>query len=132
MSIRTPAVRVHQVPCNVKGSTERKFLQELQKFAETARPRLVLDCSEVTYMDPATIRLLLSSLEEVMKSNGDVRLASLPPQAEAALRAAGVNRLFEIYATAEGAVNSFHQRTASIAPQSSEAESFDRDSEHAA
>lgn len=132
MSIRTRAVRVHQVPEMLTPKVEVVFLRDLQKYAHTERPRLVLDCSRVRTMDSATILLLLSSLEEVMKSNGDVRLASLHPDAEAALRAAGVNRLFEMYSTAEGAVNSFHQRATSIAPQSSEAETFARDSEHAA
>lgn len=128
MSTIKRAVRVHQVPEQVTPSNERSLLRELQKFGETERPRLVLDCSRVWNMDIPTIHLLLSCLEEAMKSNGDVRLASLRPGAEETLRTAGINRLFEMYATTEGAVQSFHQRPMSIAPMEIEAEAFDRDS----
>lgn len=132
MSIIKREVRVHQVPDHVNASNERAFLQELQRCSETERPRFVLDCSRVQEMDIATIHLLLSSLEEVMKCNGDVRLAALHPACEEMLRLAGVNRLFEIYPTVDGAVRSYHQRPASIAPLEYGAESLDRNDELAA
>lgn len=130
MSIRKRSVRVYEVPEYMVATQERSFLSDLQKYAESERPRVVLDCCRVRDMDFATIRLLLSCLEIVMKCNGDVRLASLRP--EAALQLVGVNRLFEKYATAEGAVQSFHQRPTSIAPLESGSEALDRDSGHAA
>ena len=65
-------------------------------------------------MDTDTIHLLLSCLEEVMKWNGDVRLASLRPRAEAALKIAGISRLFEIYSTTEAAMQSFQYRPTSV------------------
>ncbi|HEY0794364.1 MAG TPA: STAS domain-containing protein [Acidisarcina sp.] len=120
MSIRKRPVRVHEVPEELTPLKERAFLRELQKYAESERPRLVLDCSRVTDMHAGTISLLLSALELVMKCNGDVRLASLTPEAEADLRSAGVIRLFEVYATVESAIHSFHQRAASLAPFASE------------
>ncbi len=133
MSIKKRPVMVHQVPEQVTPTRERSFLRDLQKYAETERPRLVLDCSSIWDMDIPMIQLLLSCLEQVMKCNGDVRLASLRPEAEAALRLAGVSRLFEMYSTAENAVQSFHKRPTSIAPLAFETEAFDdRDSGHAA
>jgi anti-anti-sigma factor len=120
MSIRKRSVRVQEVPEELTLASERSFLRELQKYAESERPRFVLDCSRVSDMNAGTLSLLLSSLEIVMKCNGDVRLASLQPDAEAALRSAGVSRLFEVYATIESAVHSFHQRAASLAPFASE------------
>jgi hypothetical protein len=44
-----------------------------------------------------------------MKRNGDVKLAALNPNAEAILRTAGLDRLFEIYPTQAAALTSFHQ-----------------------
>ena len=128
MPIIKRAVKVHQVPEYVTASSERSFLEDFRKCAENERPRFVLDCSRVREMDVATIHLLLSCLEEVMKCNGDLRLASLQPSAEGTLRLAGVNRLFEMYATTEDAVQSYHQRPTSIAPLEFEAELYHRDS----
>ena len=82
-------------------------------------------------MDTATIHLLLSCLEEVMKCNGDIRLASLRPGAEAALRIAGVDRLFEMYATTEAAAQSFQQRPTSVTTPMHKGSSFAK-TEHAA
>lgn len=131
VSVNKRTVVVRQLPNQLTPSKIHNFLSDLQVYGETQRPRFVLDCANVWVMDATTINLLLCCLEEVMKSNGDVRLASLHPEAEAVLQLAGVKRLFEVYATVEGAVNSFHQRAASIAMLPF-AEGFDNNVEHAA
>jgi anti-anti-sigma factor len=114
MTTKVRAVTVHQVPEQGTKTGERSFLHDLQKCGEMERPRLVLDCSQVRHMDQATIFLLLACLEEVMKRDGDVKLASLHPGAEETLRVAGVNRLFEMYATTAEAVHSFQRSPARV------------------
>jgi anti-sigma B factor antagonist len=111
MIIRIRAVTVHEVPERVTPAAERRFLQELQEYVETERPRLVLDCSAVRQMNNATIHLLLSCLEEAMKRNGDAKLAVVSAEAKVALDSMGVSRLFEMFATADEAVQSFRHRT---------------------
>lgn len=113
MIIRIRAVTVHEVPERVTPAAERKFLQELQEYVETERPRLVLDCSAVSKMDNAAIHLLLSCLEEAMKRNGDARLSAVSKTARTVLDATGVSRLFEIYPTTAEAVQSFRHRASS-------------------
>lgn len=132
MNITMRPVTVHQIPEQVSASDERKFLRELQDFVERDRPRLVLDCSRIRRMDNNMMHLLLSCLEEVMKRNGDVKLASLPAGAEGALQTMGVSRLFETYSTTAEAMHSYHQRLAGISPAVFATEEFDRESETAA
>jgi anti-sigma B factor antagonist len=110
MIIKIRAVTVHEVPEQVTPAAERRFLQDLQDYVETERPRLVLDCSAVQQMNNRMIHLLLSCLEEAMKRNGDARLAGINPEAKAALDSMGVSRLFEIYSTTAEAVQSFRHR----------------------
>jgi len=131
MSINKRTVVVRQIPNQLSSSKITGFLSDLQVYGESQRPRFVLDCSNIWNMDSATMHLLLCCLEEVMKSNGDVRLASLRPDAEAALQLSGIKRLFEVYPTADSAVSSFHERAASIAMLPFAAEQFDN-VEHAA
>jgi len=109
MIIKMRTISVHELPGKVTAPAERAFLRQLQPHLETERPRLVLDCSRVARMDKAAMHLLLSCLEEVMKRNGDVKLASLRPEAEAVLGLAGVQQLFESYSTTAEAVHSFHR-----------------------
>lgn len=132
MTIRSRVVHVHQLPEQMTMATERRFLHELRKQIATERPCLVLDCSKVRNIDISAIRLLLSCLEEVMKRNGDVRLASLGLAAEATLQLSGLGRLFEVYATKADAVRSFQKRSASIVPLTVETDDTDHDSSYAA
>lgn len=101
-------VTVHQLPAHFEIGQRLLFLEELRTHAEFERPRLVLDCSKVECMDDATAHLLLCCLEEGMKRNGDVRLAALHPDVEAALHETGLNQLFEVFATLATAINSYH------------------------
>jgi anti-anti-sigma factor len=116
-------VTVQQIPDKVSTANQKKILNYMQeKCSETERPRFVFDCSLIRDMDTSTIQLLLSCLEEVMKCNGDLRLAELRPEAEDTLRLSGVSRLFETYATVEAAVQSFQKHQASMAPLEIEVE----------
>lgn len=124
------AVTVHEVPSQVSAADERSFLRNLQPFVETERPRLVLDCSKIQRMDKNTAHLLLSCLEEAMKRNGDVKLASLSPEARASLHLAGLKRLFEIFPTTTDAVRSFQNH--SIALPATEMEPAQLEAENAA
>jgi anti-anti-sigma regulatory factor len=103
------AVAVKKVPeiCSVKQKIA--FLHEIESVMSGNRPRLVLDCSGIRDCDGSVIHLLLHCLEEAMKRNGDVRLASVPIPAQEVLINTGVARLFELYESAAEAVNSFHQ-----------------------
>jgi len=118
-------VHVHQIPEKVTQGEEKFFLRDLQGNLDAERPKIVLDCSRIQSMDIATIRLLLSCLEVVMKRNGDVRLAALAATDEASLGYAGIKRLFETYKTTADAVNSYHQRPASVLPQMLENDNID-------
>lgn len=73
------------------------------------RPCIVIDCSKVGEMGGSAIHLLLCCLEEAMKRNGDIRLAAAPAEARAALKVAGVDRLFEIFDTNAEAIDSFRR-----------------------
>lgn len=87
----------------------RGFFREVEPYLQADRPRVVLDCSRVRHLDSAGIHVLLRVLEEAMKRNGDVKLASVPPGAAAMLRLTRVGRLFEVFDNTADAVNSFHQ-----------------------
>jgi anti-anti-sigma regulatory factor len=109
MPIKMRVVGVSQVPKMMSAKEGRMFLRELRNSINCDRPRLVLDCSKVQQIDKPLILLLLGCLEEVMKCNGDIKLADLPPDPEGMLRTTGVDRLFHTYQTTAEAVNSFHQ-----------------------
>jgi anti-anti-sigma regulatory factor len=103
-------VAVKQLPETMSRKQRLAFLREIQCCMNVDRPRMVLDCSNARQLDRSVIYVLLCCLEEAMKRKGDVKLAALPPGAGAVLEHAGVERLFDVYATTADAVNSFHRR----------------------
>lgn len=116
MSIKMRVVRVRQVPTMSSAKQGRAFLREIQGSIEDDRPHIVLDCSNVRQLDRPVVFLLLCCLEEVMKCNGDVKLAALPAGSTAFLEMNGIGHLFDVYKTTAEAVNSFQQFPGGIFP----------------
>src|SRR5262249_27033642 len=92
----------------VRGQVER-FFAEVEPILRADRPRVVFDFSRVDQLDSAGIEMLLNCVEEVMKQNGDLKFAAIPPGPRVILEITGVDRLFEIFDNTEDAAESFHR-----------------------
>ena len=101
-------VVVMQLPEQLNLDGVRSFLPELEPLLDCHRPRIVLDCSQVRYLDSAGVEMMLQCLEEAMKRDGDLKLAALSPESEVILELMRVARVFEAFATSEEAVRSFN------------------------
>jgi len=93
------------------------FMQEMGPLLESNRPRIVLECSQVRSMDSAGVEMLLRCLEEVLKRDGDLKLAALSAEAEVILEIMRVARVFETFPTSEEAARSFNAIPADAIPQ---------------
>ena len=107
-----------ELPETLNHAEGKTLLVELQPLLETDRPRVVLDCSQVQQMDSAGIEILLHCMEEVMKRDGDLKLAALSPAAAAILELMRVDRLFEVFETSDEATRSFQAIASLEDPQS--------------
>ncbi len=106
MSTRGPVV-VMELPEKLNHAEVKSFLEELQPLLEDDRPCVVLDCSQIQYMDSAGVEMLLHCLEEAMKRDGDLKLAAVSPASAVILELMRADRLFEVFETADEAVRSF-------------------------
>lgn len=106
METSRPVV-VKRMPEKVNQREARKFLQDVQPFLRADRPQLVFDLSQVRQLDAAGVEMLLHCVSEVMKRDGDLKLASLSPQAAMVLELTRTGRLFEIYESSTDAARSF-------------------------
>jgi anti-sigma B factor antagonist len=100
-------VIVMKLPEQLNGPEGKTFVRNLQPLFEVERPCLVLDCSQLQYMDNLGIDLLLYCMDEAMKRDGDLKLAALSLSSAAILELMRVDRLFEVFETAEEAARSF-------------------------
>jgi anti-sigma B factor antagonist len=131
MTLPKRAVTVKQLPEILNARHSSKFFDELESCVNVDRPLLVLDCAKVRQMDSSAVHLLLCCLEEAMKRNGDVKLASLPSGARSVLALSGIDRLFEVYDTNADAVKSFNMPAASQVAHTGPARSTHRVAESA-
>ena len=99
---------VVQLPQRMNLANVQGFLREADSLLKTDRPRLVFDFTEVQQMDSAGVGMLQQCLEEVMKRDGDLKLAAVPPESAVILELMRADRLFEIFETSADAVESFH------------------------
>lgn len=106
METSRPVV-VKRMPERLNQRESRKFFQDVQPFLTADRPQLVFDLAQVKQLDAAGIEMLLQCVSEVMKRDGDLKLASLSKQAEIVLELTRTDRLFEIYENATEAARSF-------------------------
>jgi anti-anti-sigma factor len=110
-------VVVMQVPEQLNGQEVHLFIQEVGPLLQSIRPRLVLDCSQIRSIDSAGVEMLLHCLEEALKRDGDLKLATLSPESEVILELMRVARIFETFETCDEAVKSFNAIPADAIPE---------------
>ncbi len=110
-------VVIMQLPEELNVKEVDNFMQEMGPLLESNRPRVVLECSQVRSMESAGVEMLLRCLEEVLKRDGDLKLAALSPEAEVILELMRVARVFETFPTSEEAARSFNAIPADAIPQ---------------
>ena len=100
-------VIVKRLPERLNLRQVSQFLSEMDTQLAIYKPQLVLDGAAVRQIDSAGIEALLRCMEKAMKQDGDVKLASLSPEATVILRLTRSDRVFEIFDTVSEAVTSF-------------------------
>ena len=106
METSRPVV-VKRMPERLNLRAAKQFEREVQPFLASDRPQVVFDLSQVRHLDAAGVDMLLRCMTQAMKRDGDLKLASLSPQAAAVLELTRTDRLFEIYENSTDAVRSF-------------------------
>lgn len=106
METSRPVV-VKRVPERLNLKEARLFLRAVEPLLRADRPQLVFDLSNVRQLDSAGVDMLLHCMNEVMKRDGDIKLAAPSPEALLILELTRTARLFEIYDNATDAARSF-------------------------
>jgi anti-sigma B factor antagonist len=108
METSRPVV-VKRMPERLNQKQARTFLREIQPLLNTDRPQLVFDCSLIRQMDAAGVDMLLHCMAQIMKRDGELKLAAVSPQAAVVLELTRTDRLFEVFETSGDAVRSFYR-----------------------
>ncbi len=93
---------------NVIGGTEaQEFSDSLKKLLEEGKRKIVLDLSEVKFMNSSGIGMMISALTTVKKADGYLKLANVTEKIESLLVITKLISIFEHFDSVEAAVQSF-------------------------
>ncbi|HKM68420.1 MAG TPA: STAS domain-containing protein [Candidatus Acidoferrum sp.] len=96
----TEALTIFKADGKLSIETVNEFLPRLR--AETAQ-RVILDLSGVSFLDSAGVGALVSLFVSRRNQGKEFCLAALPPQANAVVTVAGLQKLLPMYPTVEDA-----------------------------
>ncbi len=85
------------------------LLKETAEAAMTERPRLVIDLSEVEFINSTGFSALLWCLRRAQELGGDVKLCGVKGDVRTLFQLIRMHRVFEIYESREAAVEAFRQ-----------------------
>lgn len=95
---------VIELPASLTTAYVRRFLRGIQVLLRTDRPRIVFDLSRVQEIDRAGTEMLLHCVEQIIRQDGELGLACVPPEIMVVLELTCIDRLFEIFASNSEAV----------------------------
>ena len=89
------------------AASAKSFKDAVMQRAEKGAKRLVVDLSQVRFLDSSGLGVLVSCLRQVTASGGDIKICGLRPEIQSLFALTRLNRVFDIFATAEEAVAAF-------------------------
>ena len=93
---------------NVMGGEDTKeFNDLLHKLVDDGKINLVVDLSDVKFMNSSGLGMLIGGLTTMKKANGSLKLARVTDKIESLLIITKLITIFEFYETVNEAVNSF-------------------------
>ena len=88
------------------AGNEKRFKKEVISALEP-NSKVVLDLSEVDFIDSSGLGVILSCFRHLQSTNGDLKLCCLNDQVRMLFELVRMHRIFDIYRTREEAFSSF-------------------------
>lgn len=102
----TGDVQLMKISGRLTASENLGVLTEMQARLDQSN-KLVIDCSELEYVDSSGLGVLLTGLKKALKSQGDIRLVQPQPKVKIMFQVTRADKVFKIFPTAEEAMESF-------------------------
>lgn len=84
--------------------------QKLKALVEADEVCLVVSLEKLDYISSSGLRVLLASLKNVRKREGDIKLACMKPDIKKVFDIAGFSQLFPIYDLEDVATQAFNKK----------------------
>lgn len=93
---------------NVMGGDDTKdFNEVLHKYIDEGKKNIVVDLSDVKFMNSSGLGMLIGGLTTIKKADGNLKLARVTEKIESLLIITKLITIFEFFETVEEAVKSY-------------------------
>ena len=93
------------------ASNSVEFKRDIAPVLQS-QSRVVLDLSQLRFVDSSGLGAMLSCLRQLSGKGGDLKLCSMSKQVRALFELVRMHRIFDIYGTQDEAVRAFQQQRA--------------------
>ncbi len=100
-------VRVFVLEGRIDSEGAVQLDDTLRDAVETGGVKLVLDMTDVQYMNSAALRTLADVITKTREKGGDLKLAALQPKVRRVLQIVGFDRFSSIHDTLQAALADF-------------------------
>jgi anti-sigma B factor antagonist len=91
----------------VGGPDATDLTERFHELIDKGKNRIVVDMTNVDYMNSSGLGILIGGLTTVRNSGGDLKLLNLKEKLEQILRITKLDQVFDLYDSEEEVVNSF-------------------------
>jgi len=91
----------------VDASNINRFDEELYSHIKRGTAKIVVDCSDLQYINSMGMGILLEARQLAAKRNGDVVILNLPKKISKVFEILGFNEIFKLYTSEEEALKAF-------------------------
>jgi anti-sigma B factor antagonist len=100
-------VGVAAVPVDeLDASNSTEFKRDIAPVLQS-QTKLVLDLSQLRFVDSSGLGAMLSCLRQLSAKGGDLKLCSMSKQVRALFELVRMHRIFDIYGTKDEAIHAF-------------------------
>ncbi len=89
------------------GDDTKNFNELLHKFIDEGKKNIIVDLSEVKFMNSSGLGMLISGLTTMKRENGSLKLAHVTEKIESLLIITKLITIFESYESVDEAVKSY-------------------------
>jgi anti-sigma B factor antagonist len=107
VAMSNTAVSVVGLSGSLDINTVVEFEDLLSNLFKQKRFKIVLNLEKLTYISSAGIGVLIGSIKDFRKNNGDIKLAHVGPEIYKVFELLEMPRLFQLLKTEQDAVSSF-------------------------
>jgi len=97
---------------NIERATYREaeeFRKFIQQDIDKGSNKIIIDMKPCEFMDSTFLGVLVNSLKQIQRANGNLKLASIHDDAKVLLDITRISEIFTMYSDSEAAVESFKE-----------------------